>query len=165
MDEKSNHYDIVDLAQLNPGTWSKLPPESVAPSNSSGIDQESDAFSSEHSDVVFQSKRTQAIISLNTACRRGQSTPVKNLPGVARELTLGFREVEFQDDQWTQVNKTPAYSRTIQGKLESEWTRVQVIVLTWKDCVYDMTYISNPKQFSLHEADFAQFVGSLRISQ
>jgi hypothetical protein len=148
VDEKAEHYRILDLESENDRLWKKLPSEKTS------------TESSEVSDVVFQTLDHRAIISLNSACREIEAS-TKKLPGIAQELTLGFTDVEVIDEKWTEVNHRTAYQKTLEGKFERQKTKIRVVVIAADKCVYDFSYIASPNLFPAHEKDFTRFVNSL----
>lgn len=156
VDEKADNYETIELS---PSQWRKLDPRQLI---SGDLPDNTDAYSSEVSDVTYQSLKTAAIISLNSACRPGRPE-LEDLHGVANELLLGFSDVTEKKEEEIRVSGHRALQTTVQGKLERRATRVRTVVLSRGNCVYDLMYISDPAKFSVHEADFTRFISSLRL--
>lgn len=161
VDEKSDYYQVADLSAEAPGVWKKLD-TALLIAKDARIGTNSDAFSSEITDYAFQSKKTAAIISLNSSCRKGRGTP-NDLDIYLRELLLGITDITEQSRNATQVAGVPAAEGIVAGKMAGERTKIRAVVLSKNDCVYDLMYISRPDRFPTHEADFNHFVSSLRL--
>ena len=155
VDQKSVNYNILNLETENPSVWVKLPADSRLTSKTE---------SAEASDVVYQSRDEDSIISLNSACREIPASEDR-LPGVAQELTLGFREVRDVEEKWVPVNDRRAYRKTMTGNLEGRITRLRVAIVASGNCVYDFSYISTPENFVTHEPDFERFLRSLKFKK
>jgi len=156
VDEKSHRYQI---AELSPSQWRKLDPKLLL---SSDIPDNPEAYSSEVSDVTYQSLKTAAIISLNSACREGRDE-VENLEGIANELLLGMSDVTERKEEEIKISGHRALQTTVEGRLERRATRIRTVVLSSGACVYALMYISEPRKFGVHEADFTRFISSLRL--
>lgn len=161
VDEKSDRYWIADLSEDQPTIWKKLDAAQLLPKDAQ-IGTDSDAFSSEVTDFAFQSKKTAAIISLNSSCRKGRGAPSELKPYL-RELLLGLTDMSEQTETATRVAGVPAIEGIVAGKMGGEKTKIRAIVLSKHDCIYDLMYISRPDRFPTHEGDFNRFVSSLRL--
>lgn len=161
VDEKSEDYSAIDLAREYPGIWKKLEEKQLVPRDAE-IGSNTDAFSSEITDVAYQSTKTAAIISLNSSCRQGREQVI-NLSPVLRELLLGMTEVEERTEAPMKVSGVPALGSTVEGKMAGERTKIRAVVLSKDECVYDLMYISRPNRFKVHEDDFNRFVSSFKL--
>lgn len=161
VDEKSTSYWVTDLSAEAPRTWMKLDSKAVAEAGEA-VNPESEAFSNEVSDLAFQSKKTAAIISLNSACRKGREDQV-NLQTFSHELILGIHSVKDRDEKPIEVAGQKALQATVEGRMAGEETKIRTVVLQKRECVYDLMYIARPERFSAHEADFSRFVSSLQL--
>ena len=161
VDEKSTAYGVIDLAKENPTVWNRLGDAELRPKDAQ-IGSSKKAFSSEITDIAYQSKRTSAIISLNSSCREGRGS-VPDLAPYLRELLLGMSDISERTESTTQVSGTDALEGTVAGKMAGERTKIRALVLSKNGCIYDLMYISRPERFSTHESDFNRFVSSLRL--
>lgn len=161
IDEKSSRYSVEDLSQ-DPRSWRKLPPESTI-SADNPYRENKEAFSSEVSDLVFQSLKTSAIVSLNSACRGEDAPKALDLKRLSDELLLGFTDVRNRQEDETSVNGYRAYHTKLEGTLSGARTRIEAFVVEKPPCTYDLMYIASPRQYPVHEADFTRFVSSLRL--
>ena len=157
VDQKSRSYLVTEL-QGDP--WVKLDPASLV--SETKVDTKSDTYSSEITDLTFQSNKTAAIISLNSACRKGRKEEA-NLKLVTHELLLGITDVTLRADKETKIENTPALITTIQGNLGGQTTKIRTVVLSRGECTYDLMYVSSPDRFTIHEEDFNRFVSSLKL--
>lgn len=150
VEEKSASYGVADLSK-DPD-WTQLDGEKA------------DIASTEVSDVAFQSRRTAAIISLNSSCRRGREHR-EDLHSITNLLLLGMTDVAFRTERELQVAQTLALETTVQGKLNGEEMRIRAVVLRREGCIYDLLYVARPEYFAQNERDFSQFVDSLRLKE
>lgn len=160
-DGKSRAYGILNLAKASPEAWRQLDDSQLIPSDAQ-ISQNTEAFSSEITDLAFQSKKTGAIISMNTSCRDGRAE-ISDLRPFLNELLLGISDVTERTEVRTQLSGAPALEGRIAGNMADQATKIRAIVLSKEDCVYDLMYISRPNRFADHEADFDRFISSLRL--
>jgi hypothetical protein len=161
VDEKSEQYSVLDLEKASPNTWRKLD-ETKLVSKDSDLGSNSEAFSSELTDVAYQSKVNSAIISLNSSCRNGRGA-VQDLRPILRELLMGMSAVEERTETPTQISGYPALAGTVAGRMAGEHTKIRAVVVSKGECVYDLMYISRPDRFSTHEPDFNRFVSSVKL--
>ena len=161
VDEKSEKYGILNLAEENPKVWRELSEKQLQPRDAK-IGTNSEAFSSEVTDFAYQSLVTSAIISLNSSCRKGRG-PIPDLNPYLRELFLGMTDVKDEPAKKVTLSDMQGLERTVEGKMAGEETKIRAIVLSRNDCVFDLMYISRPNRFQTHEADFNRFVSSLRL--
>ena len=96
VDQKSDDYGVLDLAQENPAVWRRLSEKQLQPKDAQ-IGTNKKAFSSEITDIAYQSLKTSAIISLNSSCREGRES-ISDLAPYLRELLLGITEVTEKND-------------------------------------------------------------------
>jgi hypothetical protein len=161
VDEKSDLYTALNLEKAAPKVWRKLDQAQLVPKDSD-LGSNSEAFSSEVTDVAYQSKVNSAIISLNSSCREGRNQVV-DLRAVLRELLLGMSDVEERTETSTEVSGIPALSGTVAGRMAGERTKIRALVVSKDTCVYDLMYIARPDRFSTHEPDFNRFVSSVKL--
>lgn len=161
VDEKSEHYGVLDLAKESPKIWKKLDAAQLIPKDAQ-IGANKDAFTSEVTDFAFQSQGNASIVSLNSSCRKGRGE-VRDLMPFLRELFLGMTDFDEEEPKSIQIAGVPALGKTLDGRMAGERTKIKAFVLSKNDCVYDLMYISRPSQFPVHEADFNRFVSSLRL--
>jgi hypothetical protein len=161
VDEKSEGYSAADLSKDAPQVWKKLDQSQLLPKDGD-FEGNAEAFSSEMTDVAYQSRKTAAIISLNSSCRKNRGQ-VLDLHPVLRELLLGMSDVTERTETPTTVSGIPALGGTVAGTMGGEKTKIQAVVVSKDDCVYDLMYISRPERFQVHAPDFGRFVSSLRL--
>lgn len=155
--EKSQQYQIEQLHLKNPD-WSKLDSKAKQP----GAD-EAASEPTEYSDLAFRSKKTEAVIALNSACRPSYATHPKDLKLLAEQLFMGISDVTENTEVPLQIGDVPALQKTLQGRLGRSKIKMRVIVLRKETCLYDLMYLSHPDQFPLQEEEFSHFVASLRF--
>ncbi|MCM2277274.1 MAG: hypothetical protein NDJ89_04305 [Oligoflexia bacterium] len=159
VEEKSRSYGVMDLAQAKPGEWKRLSPEKVAPETSS----------TEISDVAYQSKATSAIISLNSACRPGgpdSQADRRDLQTLTNLLFLGISDVTQRVESGIELQGSiPALQTILQGRINGEEMKLRTVVFRKDSCVFDLVYMSRPRNFEQHDGDFSHFIASLRVKE
>ena len=146
VDQHSNGYRVARLNETQ-ADWKMLEPSGDATSDSS--------------EITYQSNRTASIISLNSTCRTRNST--EDLKRISRLLFLGITDVADTQERELTVDSTPALETTVTGRLNREKVKIRAVVLRTHACVFDLMYVAKPKYFTSQEADFTQFVSSLRL--
>lgn len=154
-DQKSDDYGIADLARLPESEWTRVSPSAEVTENAINP--------SEISDVAFQSRKTASIISLNSSCRTGREADERDLRSVTNLLFLGMTDVSMRNERNVSIQDLPALETTVQGKMNGTDMMLRAVVLRKGDCLYDLMYLARPSFFPVHEADFSQFVASLRL--
>ncbi len=161
IDEKSTAYGVLDLSKESPSVWVRLTDAELRPKDAQ-IGTNKKAFSSEITDVAYQSKKTAAIISLNSSCREGRGS-VEDLEPYLKELLLGMYEISERTETSRQLSGVDALESTVAGKMTGQSTKINAVVLSKNGCIYDLMYISRPERFATHEGDFNRFVSSLKL--
>ncbi len=154
VDEKSENYAYLDLTQGG-SDWIKLQPSEPSA-------EESPDAPSTLSDVAFQSKKTAAIISVNSACRPSQGAE-PSLKSVSNLLFLGITDIRDREERQIELQGEPALETTLQGSLHGEPTRLKTIVFRKKSCTYDLMHIARPDRFQETDATFSRFIAALRL--
>ena len=161
VEERDTGYHVMNLALEAPAEWRALPSSPAPPSGAP----------TEESDLAYQSRRTAAIISLNSVCRASYQPRegIEELRQFSRQLLIGnFSTIEDQAEKSRTVAGTEALETAITGSIVNgsstpEKTRVRVIVIKKGRCVYDLMLLSRPETFSISEGDFNRFVDSFRF--
>jgi hypothetical protein len=161
VDEKSVSYGIMDLSQTK-DDWIKLDPKTTAnsPDNLSNNVNESGV-----TDAAYQSKTTDSVISINSACKSYvDPTSESTLASLTQELLLGISNISLREEKNLTLRKDiPALETTIRGTIKKEKMMLRTVVIQRNNCVYDLMYISRAEKFEKNEADFSQFVSSLSL--
>ena len=157
VDEKAENYGTLDLSRQDPSTWEKLDPARV-----SGEEKTSAENSSEIPDAVYQSRKTAATISLNSACRKDDPTEL-SLEDLTQQLVMGMSDVTLNEKKDLEVASSHALQTTLRGSLSGREVMLRTVVLRRGECVYDFVFLSPPRKFATHEKDFDSFVQSLRV--
>jgi len=154
MQKKSSAYTFLDLSQENK-KWSKMTHRSTE----------------ESSDLMFQSKKNQSTISLNTTCESTTEKEIdkKNLMQLTHELLLGLIPTSLaspvtSEEKYLTLEEVPALQTTLSTVIHQKKLQVRTIVLKKNRCIYDLMYISSISTFSSDEPDFKKFVSSLKIN-
>jgi hypothetical protein len=164
VDEKSDHYGVLDLSKDKPSAWTRLDPAEGEPDAT----RDPETTRTEVSDVAFQAKRSPSIIALNSSCRPSTHKPEQGdekdqLRELTDQLLLGISGATQRVEKNLTIQTTPALETTLQGKMNGRPISVRTVVLRRNACVYDLLYMAPPTHFEENEKDFSNFVASLRI--
>ena len=150
--EKSSSYSVQAPPEKDPD-WIR-----VVESNAQGAPQE------ERSDVVYQSKSTNSIISINTTCRERDTSRENDLRGYTNLLLMGVQQISDRSERPLTVGKESGLETTLNGSLQGQSMRFQTVVFRRSLCVYDLMFLAQPQHFETKQAAFAEFVKTLRFN-
>jgi hypothetical protein len=165
VEEKSDHYGVMDLAKPE---WKKLDPLAAGSGEES---RDPETTKTEIADAAFQSQKSAAIISINSSCRPALAGQASDDPEEARAelrklsylLLLGISDFSERTERNLTIQSVPALETTVQGKMSGAPIRLRTVVLKRATCVYDLMYMAEPSRFAASEKDFSDFVASLRV--
>lgn len=120
VDEKSDYYGIADLSRENTD-WIKLDAGKIAK-------QDADSTPTEIGDVAYQSQKTAATISINSACREGRNVADQTLHAITDESLLGISNVTLREEKNYTQQGLPALETTILGKMNGEEVMLRTVV-------------------------------------
>lgn len=150
VETKADNYGITDLS-ANDAKWIKLP------------SNENELQSSDISDAAYQARDTGAIISINSACRALKNPSSVSLKESSQLLVMGMTDITFEERKDISIQNRPALETTIEGKMNTQPTKIRTVVVQKNDCLFDLMYIARPEVFGRHEDDFRRFLLSLRL--
>lgn len=154
VEEKSKDYSIDDLA-ANDSNWT------VADYNTDngGFNHESG-----RSDIAYQSKKTGAIISVSSACRKNPPNDrISTLQILTQELLLGLSDITARQENEVVVSGAKGLETTVQGRMIHEEVKLRTIVVQIDHCLFDLMYVSRPSEFEKDLVSFTKFVHSIRV--
>lgn len=151
--ERSANYKFKDLASSTSGSseWTKLDAAAVT-SDKSGATPE------DVSDIAFQSKKTAAIISINSTCRSRPEGEDPDLKTYTNSLLLGISPVVERTERQSKMGQIPVLDTILTGFLNGESVKIRAVVLKKQDCLFDIMYFSKTPRFAEHEITFEDFV-------
>ncbi len=157
--KKANQYKYLDLAKTDGSNWKKLNPKQVTNRTNDHVPE------NEISDVVFQSKKTASIISLNSSCRNNRTNREKTLSELTNLLLLGIDQIKERNERTFKVGQIQALQTTVLGQMDQMPRKLRTVVLKTTGCIYDLMYFASPKNFHAESADFDRFVASIKIER
>ena len=155
VEERDTTYQVLRLSTEVPAEWKLL--------------DRTQGRTPDESDLAFQSRKTGAIISLNSVCRSSYLPKggIDSLRQFSRQLLLGsFDQVLTQAEMPRQVDGIEALETRMTGTVpegKGEKAQIRVVVVKKDRCVYDLMLLGRPETIARSEADFDRFVGSLRF--
>lgn len=117
----------------------------------------------EASDLVFQSKSTANIISLNSTCRDRDDVQINDLRAYTQLLLMGVQNMTDRVEKPLTIDKVEALETSVKGTLQNQAMEFQTVVTRRGNCVYDLMYIAQARHFAAKQASFAEFVKSLHF--
>ena len=113
-------------------------------------------------DAAWQSGKTAAVISLNSACRQ---TPDEHLDlkEVTRGLISQWDNLTINHEEPKILSGFPAWETGATGKYLKRDRKFETVVVKTPRCVYDLVYLSPVESFTEELSVFEQFCDSLNL--
>ena len=113
-------------------------------------------------DLTLRHQGSSAGMAINAVCDDAASRRPAGV--LARQLHIGLRDRRTIERTTVEVAGRSASRTLLEGRLESESTRVRVESLSMTDarCLYDFLYVAPPAAFEATRGDFTTFVDSFR---
>lgn len=152
VEEKAPVTQLTPVDRLN-SNWKRLELHSAA----IGGDQAEDI-----PDSAWQSNKTAAVISLNSACRQNRDEDV-GLKEFTSNLLSQWRNLKIEGQKDLIVSGRPALETTAEGLYLGRNRKFQTVVVKTQSCIYDLIYLSPIKTFAQELDVFHQFRDSLNL--
>ena len=117
--------------------------------------------SSDVPDAAWQSPKTDAVISLNSVCRRGREN--RGVREVTDGLLTQWDALIIQSQKDLQFKGLPGYETTALGKYLGNERKFQTLIVKSPTCIYDLIYLSPVDSFEQDLSAFLQFRDNLVI--
>jgi hypothetical protein len=114
-------------------------------------------------DSAWQSSKTAAVISLNSACRKKNDDHELTLKEFTTSLLSQWRELKILSQREIQVSRIPALETTAEGIYLGRQRKFQTIVVKTQACMYELVYLSPLKTFDQELAVFQEFRANLNL--
>lgn len=150
VEEKAKKLPYTEVSTIDP-TWKKL---ESASKTKGGVDDIPDA--------AWQSEKTAAVISLNSACRQTTDGHA-DLKEVTRLLLSQWDNLEIQNEHATTLSGFYAWETEALGNYLRSERKFQTVVAKSPTCVYDLIYLSPIKSFAQELSVFQQFRDNLNL--
>ena len=143
VDQKSDKILVVPVETLD-HNWKR-------------INSETPETVTETPDRAWQSTKTAAIISLNSACRKNNSDHDQNLKEITTDMLNQWEITGTKTEREITISGFAALETTAEGMFFSKKRKFQTIVVKTSTCVYDLIYLSSPKSFTQDLGLFQKF--------
>ncbi len=150
VDEKAKKMPYSEVETIDP-TWKRLETPSKNKEKTDDIP-----------DAAWQSDKTAAVISLNSACRQNVDDH-EDLKEVTRLLLSQWDNLKIQSEQSTTLSGFPAWETEALGNYLKSERKFQTVVVKTPNCIYDLIYLSPIKTFTQELSVFQQFRASLNL--
>ena len=153
VEEKAVEPNLVQVQSLDP-TWKKL-----------SIQSEHQGTAEENEDIpdaAWQSSKTAAVISLNSACRQFTDTE-SNLKNITETITTPWDRLEIISQKEISFAGHPALETIAQGYYLRRERKFQLIVVKSPSCIYDMIFLSPLDTYDQEVTLFQRFRDNLRL--
>jgi hypothetical protein len=118
-------------------------------------------------DRSWQSVKTAAVISLNSACRQShdeaQNYAEMGLKEISADLLSQWRELDHKTEKDFLLSGFPAFETTAEGIYYNRKRKFQTVVVKTPTCVYDLMYLSPAKTYAQDLVTFQKFRDKLII--
>ncbi|MCO5142278.1 MAG: hypothetical protein M9962_04215, partial [Oligoflexia bacterium] len=113
-------------------------------------------------DMAYENPETGAIISLNSICRKYQSSSLESLTnnlvrGIANRKTLETKSVK--------ISNIDALESKFSGVVDGINLTIETVVLKKESCTYDFIFVVATDKVGSSIQEFKNFVASFRVSQ
>lgn len=113
-------------------------------------------------DATWQSRKTAAVISLNSACRQNVDNE-GDLKTITTNLLSAWRSLKIESQKEIIVSHHTGLETTAMGFYLNRTRRFQVVVVKTSSCVYDLLYLSPPVSFKEDLPLFQKFRDNLNL--
>jgi hypothetical protein len=149
VEEKAPSSPMIPVHELSP-EWKALQVESHS--------QTGDDIP----DASWQSKKTAAVISLNSACRQNVDEE-GDLKSITTNLLSAWRSLKIENQKEIIVSNYTALETTAQGFYLNRTRKFQVVVVKTSTCIYDLLYLAPPVSFKEDLPLFQKFRDNLSL--
>jgi hypothetical protein len=153
VDKKADSEKLLDVSKIDPD-WKKLK-QDQAHANAEDIP-----------DAAWQSSKTAAIISLNSACRQssaeGNEEPT-DLRSITETLLSQWRSLKVKNERELIVSGYPALETTAIGFYLNQTRKFQTVAIKTSSCVFDLIFLSPVETFDQEISVFQKFRDSLKF--
>lgn len=147
VDQKSSSIQITALETIDPN-WKR-------------IDLlENSLNANEMPDRSWQSVKTAAVISLNSACRQVSEMGLKE---ITTDLLSQWRDLNDKIEKDFSISGFPALETTAEGIYYNRKRKLQIVVVKTPTCVYDLMFLSPVKSYAQDLVTFQKFRDKLII--
>jgi hypothetical protein len=158
VEDKTDQYSFLDLSKKQ-AEWTRVSPVD----SNQDQDLPETVSVTQHSDLIFQHLNSDAVISVNSACRSSERPDSRSLQDLTKTLFLGFSQVESRSEKVVTVSSQEALETTLLGQLGGERTQMKSTVFRSRYCVFDLLYVARPERFNAYLSTFDQFVSEFRL--
>jgi len=113
------------------------------------------------SDYLFQHHKSGDILMVNSFCREFQTESLKKL---AHRSFRDVEQVRIIEEKEISFHQRSAYRIKGEGKVDGVLVSLNLLNLRRDHCYFDFLSISSKKKNSGSEADFENFLSSVRFS-
>jgi hypothetical protein len=149
VEEKAAKVPFTDVTVIAPN-WKRL----EIPGRTKNADDIPDA--------AWQSSKTAAVISLNSACRQTPDDSA-DLKEVTRVLLSQWDRLTILTEEEKTLSGFPALETEAEGKYLGRDRKFKTTVVKTSTCVYDIVYLSPVKTFTEELSVFERFRDSLNL--
>jgi hypothetical protein len=154
VDQKSSSIQITAVELIDPN-WKRI-----------NISENSNS-SNDMPDRAWQSTKTASVISLNSACRQindeAQGYSEMGLKEITSDLLSQWRDLEHKTERELTISGYHAFETTAEGFYFDRKRKFQTLVVKTPTCVYDLIFLSPPKNFNQDLVTFQKFRDKLMI--
>jgi hypothetical protein len=151
VDEKASEEAIInkvpDLASIDPD-WKKI------------VLAATFSTSEDTPDAAWQSQKTAAVISINSACSQ-LNDERSSVAYVTTSLLSQWRHLKIIHQADTKLSGYPALETTAEGYYLNRTRKFQTVAVKTTTCVYDLIYLSPVNSFDQELSAFQKFRDNL----
>jgi hypothetical protein len=111
-------------------------------------------------DSAWQSQKTAAVISINSACSQ-LNDERSSIQYVTSSLLSQWRQLKILHQEDTKLSGYPALETTAEGYYLNRTRKFQTVAVKTPSCVYDLIYLSPVNTFDQELSSFQKFRDNL----
>ena len=156
VEEKAVEPNLVEVHQLDPN-WKKL----EVKSEHQGTKEENEDIP----DAAWQSTKTAAVISLNSACRQthAEADGANDLREMTETITSPWSNLKILSQDETLLSGFPSLQTIAEGIYLNRKRKFQLIVVKAPSCVYDIIFLSPVPTYEQDLSVFEKFRATLKL--
>ncbi len=153
VEEKSQDSKLIDISLID-SNWIKIKQE-LSAANAEDIP-----------DAAWQSKKTAAVISINSACRQNNSEAGNEESDprfITESLLSQWRNLKVKQEREIVVSGFNGIETTAIGFYMNQTRKFQTVAVKTPSCVYDLIFLSPVESFEQEVSVFQKFRDSLKL--
>lgn len=114
-------------------------------------------------DAAWQSRKSSAVISLNSVCSKQSRKGKDNLRSVTRSLLTQWDQLKIHSEKERSLSSFPALTTTATGRYLGQDRKFQLLIVKSPTCIYDLVYLAPQETYEQELSVFQRFHDNLSL--